>query len=246
MISVGLHRLSEGGTARPWLFAGLLLLALLFLASIIGTFTLMGEPFLDDWRPEVPMGIRPDEKPAPPPNNNFVLLPLPNVEVGDRERDEMAPPPKQFGKAPAPIARDQNELADNFMAAQFGPMGRHLEPPTERTLRQQGNYRRFVEKRLGRRVQLPPVNNPCVVREYAHRRQPHKDDRDFAETLYWHPVLVLRDGKAQITFDLSDSVTRYEVLVLSHTIDGRLGANRAEITVTVPAKPSPAKGKASP
>ena len=48
-------------------------------------------------------------------------------------------------------------------------------------------------------------------------------------TLYWHPALVMPDGKALVTFDLADSITRYEVLVVSHTYDGRLGANRAAI-----------------
>ena len=42
------------------------------------------------------------------------------------------------------------------------------------------------------------------------------------------------DGKAEVTFDLSDSVTRFEVLVLSHTLDGRLGSNSVEITSKLP------------
>lgn len=67
---------------------------------------------------------------------------------------------------------------------------------------------------------------PLVVREYAHRRSAAGTGRsDFAETLYWHPVLVLpQDGKAQVSFDLSDSVTSFQVVAAGHTLDGRIGA----------------------
>ena len=50
---------------------------------------------------------------------------------------------------------------------------------------------------------------------------------DFAETLYWHPVLVLPDGKAEVSFDLCDSVTTFQVTAFAHTLDGRLGAGDA-------------------
>src|SRR6185369_17581381 len=106
-----------------------------------------------------------------------------------------------------------------------------------RQLRSQGNYQAILEDKLQRRVQLPAVNEPCVVREYAHQHKTPKDDvrRDFTETVYWHPVLVLPgDGKALVKFDLSDSLTRYDVAVLSHTLDGRIGFNRTEITAKLP------------
>src|SRR5205823_1960518 len=98
----------------------------------------------------------------------------------------------------------------------------------ERLLREQGNYQAILQNKLGRRVQLPAVNDPCVVREYAHQHRTSKDDarRDLAETVCWQPVLVLPDGTGQVKFDLSDAVTRYEVIVLSNTFDGRVGANR--------------------
>ena len=244
-ISVGLRRLAEGGTARPWLFTGLSLLILLFFASIIGTFTLMGEPLLDDWRADNPNAFQPwGVKPVAPPmpaNNGNVPPPWFEIDIAESERNEIppAPAPKPRGVMPAPLTRqvplaqDQRELADNVRAAQGGPLA---EVQDERTLRKQGNYQALLEKRLHRRVQLPPVNDACVVREYAHQHKPRNDDapRDFAETLYWHPVLVMPDGKAQVTFDLADSITRYEVLVLCHTFDGRLGASRAEITAKLP------------
>jgi uncharacterized protein YfaS (alpha-2-macroglobulin family) len=50
-------------------------------------------------------------------------------------------------------------------------------------------------------------------------------------TLFWHPVLVLPDGMAEISFDLSDSVTTYRVIVAGHTIDGRLAEETVELMV---------------
>jgi hypothetical protein len=73
---------------------------------------------------------------------------------------------------------------------------------------------------------LEPIE-PLVYREYAHARAPGSTPAmrsDFAETLYWHPVLLLPDGKAEVSFDLCDSVTSFQVAVLAHTQDGRLGA----------------------
>lgn len=66
---------------------------------------------------------------------------------------------------------------------------------------------------------------PLVVREYAHRKADLKGHlrSDFTETVYWNPVLVLSDGQDSCNFDLSDSVTSYQVRALGHTLDGRLG-----------------------
>ena len=67
----------------------------------------------------------------------------------------------------------------------------------------------------------PPA--PFVVREYAHQhsRSPEAERTDFAETVFWHPVLVLPKDGAKVSFDLSDEVTRYQVLIAAHTLDGR-------------------------
>ena len=48
---------------------------------------------------------------------------------------------------------------------------------------------------------------------------------DFTETLYWHPALVLPNGKTIVTFDLCDSVTSFQVIACAHALDGRLGAS---------------------
>ena len=80
---------------------------------------------------------------------------------------------------------------------------------------------------------------PCIVREYAYRRGTDANGAsevrsDFAETLYWHPALVLANGQADISFDLCDSVTTFQVIVAGHTGDGRLGAATADLECRKP------------
>lgn len=80
---------------------------------------------------------------------------------------------------------------------------------------------------------LPP---PIIVREYAHQRSHAVGEarQDLAETLYWHPALVLANGTADVSFDLSDSVTTFQILAAGHTLDGRLGAITTELTSQLP------------
>jgi len=66
-----------------------------------------------------------------------------------------------------------------------------------------------------------------VFREYARQRPAgtlQSPQVPQTETLYWHPVLVLPDGKGKMSFDLGSSTTRYQVTVFAHTLDGRIGA----------------------
>ena len=257
LVSVGLRRLAEGGHARTFLFLGLALLSLLFLASIIGTFTLMGEPLFDDMRFQDRRGVMFS---AVGPAPAIAVAPgwLPADLQGEAASDEFAAldeiEPKALavggtkkGVFAAPAFEQQrflnNQEDPRNLQGWPGQGNAAPQPPQpmpivleDRLLRQQGNYQELLERQLGRRVQLPPAHDPCLVREYAHKHMADKDAvrRDFTETIYWHPVLVMPEGKAQVKFDLSDSVTRYEVLVLSHTFDGRIGASRAEITAKLP------------
>jgi hypothetical protein len=98
-----------------------------------------------------------------------------------------------------------------------------------------------MKKRLepaaqGREGRAPPLP-PTVVREYAHEHREGETPElraDFAETLYWHPVLVLPGGKAQVSFDLCDSVTTFQVAAFAHTLDGRLGAATQTLSSRLP------------
>jgi hypothetical protein len=76
-----------------------------------------------------------------------------------------------------------------------------------------------------------------VVREYAHKRTPGNTPqmrRDFIDTVFWHPVLVLPGGKTEVSFELCDSVTSFEAIAFAHSLDGRLGAARRIIESRLP------------
>jgi anti-sigma factor RsiW len=77
---------------------------------------------------------------------------------------------------------------------------------------------------------------PMPVRVFAHTRAngPAEVRFDFAETLYWHPVLVLPGGKADVSFDLCDSLGAFEVTAFAHTPDGRLGSATQLLTSRLP------------
>ncbi len=84
------------------------------------------------------------------------------------------------------------------------------------------------EEKEKQQTQLRQVQaaEPCVAREYAHRRLTGQDRAirfDFTETIYWHPALVMPNGEATVTFDLNDAVTSFQVVAAGHTVNGQLG-----------------------
>jgi uncharacterized repeat protein (TIGR01451 family) len=85
---------------------------------------------------------------------------------------------------------------------------------------------------------VAPRFEPFFVREFAFKgreRDKNEPRRDFDETLYWHPALVLADGKSlSVHFDLCDSVTTFQVVAFGHTVDGRLGAATTTIESSLP------------
>ncbi|MBC7816230.1 MAG: hypothetical protein IAG10_04960, partial [Planctomycetaceae bacterium] len=75
------------------------------------------------------------------------------------------------------------------------------------------------------------------VREYAHKHVRRESGlrEDFAETLFWQPLLITdANGEATIRFDLSDSVTTFRVLADAHTGDGRIGSGGGEVLSRLP------------
>jgi uncharacterized protein YfaS (alpha-2-macroglobulin family) len=143
---------------------------------------------------------------------------------GDAEQGTEQPQPLGPDGMPAELA-NQN-LGPNVMMPQ----------DIERQLRQQGKYQELLQRRIGRKVNVPPPVEAGVIREFSHQHkaEPSQIRRDFAETLYWQPALVLKDGQGQLRFDLSDSVTSFRVLAVSHSLDGRLGTDSIEIAARLP------------
>ncbi|MCA9137224.1 MAG: hypothetical protein KDB00_10705 [Planctomycetales bacterium] len=80
------------------------------------------------------------------------------------------------------------------------------------------------------------------IRQYAHLHRESDDDvrRDFAETLYWNPMMVTDStGTATIRFDLSDSLTMFRVHVDGHSVDGRLGSGGGSVLTAIPIQVEP-------
>ncbi len=253
-ISAGLRRYADGLPARPWFLAGLGLLAILAAASITACFTLESESALPA-PPQVRLQLS-----IPPKERKPFADPLPEEPVNEmpgRDRGELialhskVERAKLDDEAPAKLA-DKVELAEAKKINKKLDDGKaptqrrdvaelkiasdvmtNAAPPglVENNLRREGNYQGLFQRQLGRQVQLPAANDPGIVRVYAFQRGAKKETPP--GTIYWNPVLVLPAGKAQVVeFNLPDTGSHYDVRVLSHTLDGRLGTNRATINST--------------
>jgi hypothetical protein len=272
-VSVGMRRLSTGtGSGRPWLLSGGVILGLLLIVSLVGTFALRGDKGMNPmwerdlkFRLGVNRGPGPDVRiPGPAP-----VVPAPVDVAAEEDRpleeklkdkavgDEVTK--KADGPAPT-ITKDtdkgdkqlDDKTKEKIENAVVGPPGNLLnekandrranvvvaanDAQDERQLRQSGNYQAILRQQLGRRVELPAADHPCIVREYAHQRQPSPDGvrRDHTATICWQPVLVMPEGAAEVAFDLPESVTRFQVLVHANTFDGRIGSKRVEISAQPP------------
>jgi uncharacterized protein YfaS (alpha-2-macroglobulin family) len=78
-----------------------------------------------------------------------------------------------------------------------------------------------------------------TVREYAHTLRPNwtADSRsDFAETVYWNAGIKTdaSTGIANVSFNLSDSVTAFRVLADGFTADGSLGSSTSNVEAVRP------------
>jgi hypothetical protein len=157
------------------------------------------------------------------------------------QKDNPIPPPVP---ALGLQIEDRKKMANG--AGFDGAKERELNEGLQRMERAAGRPKRklradLVEQQLaargGRNQLAAPVPTPVVVREYAHQHpaySPGQPRTDFAETLYWNPVLVLPDGHGEVSFDLSDSVTSFEVTAYGHTLDGRLGAATTTLESRLP------------
>ena len=90
-----------------------------------------------------------------------------------------------------------------------------------------------------------PLPGWVVPVEYAHvhPRDGAAAGPDLQETVLWSPALRADGGKAQASFDLSDSLTTYRVLVYGHDADGRLGVVQGKLEAGPPALPAEKSGK---
>jgi hypothetical protein len=138
--------------------------------------------------------------------------------------------PMAVGKREAAANRPAAEGKGGMVQRQFGAQ-----------VKQADQGRRWPDRAAkpladGMPMHPQPVSQPMIVREYKHTRAdgPAEERYDFAETLYWHPVLVLPGGLTEVSFDLCDSLGAFEVTAFAHTLDGRLGSASQILTSRLP------------
>jgi serine/threonine protein kinase len=163
-----------------------------------------GEPVMEK-------GVAPSPPPTPAPPEEQIAFREPNQRPG--QEIQLYPDEKE-GLA----YRDTRfELAGKFLSDRAGALASKPLPPVQ--------PRSFWKASTASESSEFSIGGPLLVREYTHRRSDMKGHlrTDFTETVYWNPVLVLTDGEAFCDFDLSDSVTSYQIRAMGHTLDGRLG-----------------------
>jgi uncharacterized protein YfaS (alpha-2-macroglobulin family) len=74
----------------------------------------------------------------------------------------------------------------------------------------------------------------AITQAYAYRREPARPE--LPADVLWHPTVELKNGRAQVSFDLPASVTTYRVLLHAHSPSGRLGSAEGKLEVR-PAAP---------
>ena len=83
-----------------------------------------------------------------------------------------------------------------------------------------------------------PRNDFVIVRVYAHTARPNRSPGsrvDFTETLYWSAgIKTDTNGEAQVSFDLSDSVTAFRVFADAFDASGALGQGTGAIESVEP------------
>ncbi len=151
---------------------------------------------------------------------------FPQVQKGGRAAFEE----KQKRRGELHARKDlEQALAPAAAAGRMPVPGMPIMPPGFRGLQQ---FDRLQQDQLRAQIALPPM----PVRVFAHAKAsgPAEERYDFAETLYWHPVLVLPGGRGQVSFDLCDSLGSFEVTAYAHTLDGRLGATTTTLVSRLP------------
>lgn len=67
------------------------------------------------------------------------------------------------------------------------------------------------------------------LREYTWNRNEVNKRPDFTGTVYWHPIMVLPNGKGTVNLTLPSPTASYEVSVFGHTGKGQLGGVKTTI-----------------
>ncbi len=132
----------------------------------------------------------------------------------------------ELKKAEAPAAEDAKRNVADLEEKQDARAGEMKEEANAKINGDQIAIVAGVGRLFGRA--RPEPGQYVAIREYAHavRKDRKPNDRvDFTETLYWNAGIRTgaRDGKAQVEFSLSDSVTTFSVRADAFGNNGALG-----------------------
>ncbi len=159
--------------------------------------------------------------------------------AGKREAELAAKPAGPMAAMPLPAEIPAPPGFGIHLEAQ-----RRQDQKMNKNLRDRAEFEQLAQREL---LGIDVIETPAtvVLREYAHQHPTRTKEQegirsDFAETVYWHPALVFPDGKVDVDFDLSESTTQFQVRVLAHSLDGRLGTKTFEFASKLPFTLSPA------
>ena len=153
--------------------------------------------------------------------------------------------------APAPDAGDPGAARQTFAARasaqldtmslrQAGQPGYNVvDHPAPQMPAQQGDKTDAPRSQAfgGKAADKTEGSRGFKVRQYQHQHRPGPDGTrtDFAQTLYWHPLLPTdADGRAQIEFDLPDSITTFRASLDGHAAVGRIGSVSETVVSRIP------------
>lgn len=157
---------------------------------------------------------------------------LADMAEGDRYFDRFAPmDPAALGRYRVGHLAAGKDLGQ--LATLYRSLGKADMPAGDFRYRLGGDVSREEAVRL---LAEELKRHRFVVRQYAHTHVPGPPGvrTDFAETLFWNPKLLAGpDGRAEISFDLSDSVTTFRVRADAHG-DGRIGSGDGEVVSRIP------------
>ncbi|OYP35040.1 MG2 domain-containing protein [Rhodopirellula sp. MGV] len=157
-----------------------------------------------------------------------------NVDQG-RKPDPQGDEAAEIGSGPSFARRVINVFIPRSGQSAKAPDGAGIEHQiTDEQLRQFAKSRGIDTQAIADKL-MEELRFP--IRQYSHFHRPSEDGvrSDFAELLYWNPLMVTDStGTASIRFDLSDSLTMFKVEVEGHTSNGRLGSGSGSVTTKVP------------
>ncbi|MEZ6089599.1 MAG: MG2 domain-containing protein [Pirellulaceae bacterium] len=142
-----------------------------------------------------------------------------------------------FGNEDATGRRPDGSWFNKNKDEQSASDGRRIidQPTLDRLLQSRGLNADSVGKQLLDDLRFP-------IRQYAHQHRVGDQQvrEDFAETLFWQPLLITdSSGRATIKFDLSDSITTFGVHADAHTVNGQLGSGGGSVVSRIPLRIEP-------